>query len=100
MGNILFYTHNKKDLKRAVKMIIDEIRKTETISDLPIDPEEDRLTQANAAKLLGISIPTIISLKKKGKIPYYEIGRSVFYSKAELLKIARKNPHLVKPSRR
>ncbi|MCF8713199.1 helix-turn-helix domain-containing protein [Joostella atrarenae] len=100
MSNVLFYTHNKEDLKRVVKMVLDEMLKTETISNSPINPEEDRLTQKEAAKFLGVSITTIISWKRKGKVPYYEIGRSVFYSKSELLKIARKNPHLVKPSRR
>ncbi|HLV63634.1 helix-turn-helix domain-containing protein [Galbibacter sp.] len=100
MSNVLFYTHNKEDLKRAVKMILDEIRKTETISDSPIDPEEDRLTQKEAAKFLGISVTSLISWKKKGIVPYFQIGRSIFYSKTELLKIARKNPGLVKPSRK
>lgn len=100
MSNVLFYTHNKEDLKRAVKMIIDEIRKTETISDTSINPEEDRLTQKEAANFLGISITSLIAWKKQGKVPYYQIGRSIFYSKSELLKIARKNPGLIKPSRR
>jgi len=100
MSNVLFYTHNKEDLVRAVKLIINEIRKTESIPDTPINPEEDRLTQKEAATFLGISVTSIIAWKKAGKIPYYQIGRSIFYSKNELLKIARKNPDLVKPSRK
>lgn len=90
MNKVVFYTHNKEDLKRAVKLIIDEIRKTETISNSPIHPEEDRLSQKEAAKLLGISITSLISWKKKGIVPYFQIGRSIFYSKTELLKITRK----------
>ncbi len=100
MSNVLFYTHNKEDLVRAVKLVINEIRKTDTISDSPINPEEDRLTQKEAASFLGISITSLIAWKKGGKVPYYQIGRSIFFSKSELLKIARKNPSLVKPSRR
>ena len=100
MSQVLFYTHNKEDLRRTVRMIIDEIRKTDTISDSPINSEEDRLTQKEAAKFLGVSITTIIKWKKVGKVPYYSVGRSIFYSKRELLDIARKNPQLVKSSRR
>jgi len=96
MANVLFYTHNKEDLVRAVKLVINEIRKTETISNVPINPEEDRLTQREAAAFLGISVTSIIAWKKQGKIPYFQIGRSIFFSKSELLKIARKNKDLVK----
>ncbi|MFV0566215.1 MAG: helix-turn-helix domain-containing protein [Flavobacteriaceae bacterium] len=100
MANVLFYTHNKEDLVRAVRMVINEIRKTETISDTPINPDEDRLTQKEAASFLGISVTSLISWKKEGKVPYYQIGRSIFFSKNELLKKARKNPSLVKPARK
>lgn len=100
MSNVLFYTHNKEDLVRAVKLVINEIRKTDTISDSPINPEEDRLTQKEAATFLGISVTTLIDWKKKGKVPYYQIGRSILFSKSELLRISRKNPDLVKPSRK
>jgi|SRR5690606_33260260 len=100
MSQVLFYTHNKEDLRRTVRMIIDEIRKTDTISDSPINSEEDRLTQKEAARFLGVSVTTIISWKKSGKVPYYSVGRSVFYSKQELLEIARKNPQLVRANKR
>lgn len=99
MSNVLFYTHSKDDLKRVVKMVVDEIRKTESIES-NITPEEDRLTQKEAANFLGISVTSLIAWKKEGKVPYYQIGRSIFFSKAELLKIARKNPNLVQPSRK
>lgn len=99
MSNVLFYSHNKEDLKRVVKMVVDEIRKTETI-DSNITPKEDRLTQKEAASFLGISVTSLIAWKKEGKVPYYQIGRSIFFSKTELLKIARKNPDLIKSSRK
>lgn len=100
MSNVLFYTHNKEDLVRAVRLVINEIRKTDTISNNPINPEEDRLTQKEAALFLGISVTSIISWKKLGKVPYYQIGRSIFFSKSELLKIAQKNKGLIQPSRK
>lgn len=99
MGNVLFYTHSKEDLKRVVRMVVDEIKKNEII-ETNLAPTDDRLTQKEAASFLGISITSIIDWKKKGKIPYYQIGKSIFFSKSELLKIARKNQDLVKPSRK
>ncbi|MEM1258938.1 MAG: helix-turn-helix domain-containing protein [Bacteroidota bacterium] len=96
MGNVLFYTHTKEDLKRAVKMVLEELRKTEYIQETSLNPEEDRLTQKEAAKFLGISVTSLISWKKKKIVPYYQIGRSIFYSKKELLDLARKNAFLRK----
>lgn len=99
MGNVLFYTHSKDDLKRVVRMVVDEIKKNEII-ETNLAPTDDRLTQKEAASFLGISVTSIIDWKKKGKIPYYQIGKSIFFSKSELLKIARKNQDIVKPSRK
>jgi len=91
MGNVLFYTHTKEDLKRTVKMVLEEMRKTELINETSINPEDDRLSQQEAAKFLGISVTSLISWKKKKIVPYYQIGRAIFYSKKELLDLARKN---------
>ncbi|WP_150452615.1 helix-turn-helix domain-containing protein [Arenibacter lacus] len=99
MGNVLFYTHTKEDLKRAVKMVLEELRKTEYIQETSLNLEEDRLTQKEAAKFLGISVTSLISWKKKKIIPYYQIGRSIFYSKKELLDLARRNAFLRKSKR-
>ena len=88
MSNVLFYTHTKEDLKRTVKMIIDEIRKTEII-DTNFD-QDDRLSQKEAASFLGISVTSIISWKKQEKIPYFQIGKNIFFSRSELLKLAHK----------
>ncbi|WP_273565831.1 helix-turn-helix domain-containing protein [Maribacter halichondriae] len=91
MGNVLFYTHTKEDLKRTVKMVLEEMRKTEFINETSINPEDDRLSQQEAAKFLGISVTSLISWKKKKIVPYYQIGRAIFFSKKELLDLARKN---------
>ena len=80
-------------------MVVDEIKKTD-INDSSLAPSEDRLTQKEAANFLGISVTSLISWKKQGKIPYYQIGKSIFFSKSELLKIARRNQEFVKPSRK
>lgn len=96
MGNVLFYTHTKEDLKRTVKMVLEELRKTELINETSINPEDDRLSQQEAAKFLGISVTSLISWKKKKIVPYYQIGRAIFFSKKELLDLARKNAFIRK----
>lgn len=91
----LLYTHSKDDLERIVRKVINEIRKTELTSET-VTPEEDRLSQKEAAAFLGVSVVTLISWVKKGLVPRYQIEQSIFYSKNELLEIARKNRNLVK----
>jgi len=99
MGTLL-YTHNKHDLERIVKHVIQEVRKTELLPPNSVTPEEDKLTQKQAADFLGISIVSLISWKKKNLVPFYQIGKKIFYSKSELLEIASKNSKLIKSSRK
>lgn len=98
MSNILFYTHSKDDLVRAVRLVINEIRQTELV-DSSIPQDDEKLTQKAASLLLGVSVTTIIDWRKSGKIPrdaYMRIGRPIFYSKKKLLEYAKKNRGLIK----
>ncbi|WP_405610843.1 helix-turn-helix domain-containing protein [Polaribacter sp. Asnod1-A03] len=101
MANVLFYTHSKDDLVRAVRLVINEIRQTELVdSSIPIDDE--KLSQKAASLLLGISVTTIIDWRKTGKIPrdaYMRIGRPIFYSKKKLLEYSRNNGGIGKNSK-
>lgn len=95
MSNLL-YTHSKKDLEAIVEIVIERLRKmdlSETTKDIP---DDDRLTQKEAARLLNISVVTLIDWKKKGLVPFYQVQRSIFYSKKELIEIAQKNRNLFK----
>lgn len=100
MSDTILYGFTKKDLERTIEVVINRIRKTELIQESSTSPEDDRLTQKEASELLGVTVQCLIKWKKKKLIPFYQIGRSVFYSKKELLEQARKNPSLVKPSRK
>ena len=86
---------SKKDLERFVEVVIDKLNTNKQKTRISGDLEDDRLSQKEAANFLRISVTSIISWKKKGLIPYYSIGNRVFYSKSELLKVARKNRHLI-----
>ncbi|RNI28164.1 DNA-binding protein [Rufibacter immobilis] len=56
----------------------------------------EKLSQKQAAALFGVTTVTIIRWQKKGIIPFNKVGRTVFYYKSELLKIAQVTPELLK----
>lgn len=93
------YVLTPKEVERVVEIVVNRLRKTDFIDQSNINIEDDRLTQTEAAELLGITVQSLIKWKQKKLIPYYQIGRSIFYSKKELLKEARKNPKLVNARR-
>ena len=98
MGNVLFYTNSKDDAKKLIRLIINEIRQTELV-DSTIPSEDEKLSQAAAAKFLGISTTSIIAWRKSGRIPrdaYMRLGRPIFYSKKKLLEYTKKDKRLVK----
>lgn len=98
MANV--YVLTKEELDLTIERVINRLRRTDIITSNNSNPEDDRLTQKEASELLGVTVQCVIKWKKKKLIPYYQIGRSVFFSKKELLKQARKNPALVKPARK
>lgn len=44
------------------------------------------------AALLGCSLPTAQRIKQSGKIPFYQVGKIVFFDREEVLEAIRKNP--------
>lgn len=91
MGQVILYGYTENDLEKAVEKVFARVLKQRNLPNLTNPDSSDRLTQKQAAKFLGISVTSLIDWKKKGMVPYYQVGRSVFYSKKELLDIARKN---------
>lgn len=98
MANV--YVLTQKQLDQTIERIVDKLKKTDFVHQELKSDINDRLTQKEASKLLGISVQSLIQWKKKKLIPFYQVGRSIFYSKSELLEVARKNPNLVKPARK
>ncbi len=91
-GNTL-YAYSEDQLERIFEKLLVKFNKT---SKKPLPqkeiPEEDRLSQRQAAKMLNRSVQTLIKWKKKNKIPYYQIQGTIFYSKSELLAYAKNHP--------
>jgi hypothetical protein len=68
---------------------------TENDSKIIIPESDDRLNQRQVAELFGRTEQTIITWKKQGKIPYFQLGRFPIFSKSQLTNLALKNPHLI-----
>lgn len=51
----------------------------------PADFESDRLSKVQAAKLAGISIPTLDRQIKLGKFKQYSVGKRKYFLKSEML---------------
>lgn len=98
MANV--YVLTQKQLDQTIERVVEKLRKTDLIHKEFKSDINDRLTQVQACELLGVTVQCLIGWKKKNLIPFYQVGRSIFYSKSELLEVARKNPSLIKPSRK
>lgn len=53
-------------------------------------PDEIFMTQKETARYLRVSIPCLIKMKKTGRIPYYQTGRTILYKKSEVLMALKK----------
>jgi excisionase family DNA binding protein len=88
----LLYSHQKEDLINAARIIANEIIEKASVINPRTDnnTKENFMTQQEAAKFLKITVGTLIQWKKAGKVPFYKIGRTIFFSKNELLAAAQK----------
>jgi len=49
------------------------------------EPEPEFITRKETAELLGISLPTLWTWTRNGKVPAYKIGSRVRFKKSEVL---------------
>ena len=54
-------------------------------------PEVELIKPKEAAKILQVSLPTLISWTNKGLLTAYKMGRRKYYKKAELISSLAKN---------
>ena len=72
--------HVKQLIKEEVAKAMEKVVKTV--------PEERQLyTQKEACEFLKISRPTILKLRKEGKLNYYTAGSGIRYKRSDLLNI-------------
>ena len=77
--------------RKTLKEVLNEMfnQKSEK-NDLP-DFEGDRITKPQAAKLAGISIPTLDKQIKLGKFKQHQVGKRCFFMKSEIIQSLRNN---------
>ena len=80
---------SQRDLQKFVEVVIDKLN-IQKPTQTTINSENDRLSQKQCAELLGVSVTTLISYKRKELIPFFKIGSRVFYSKTAVLNAIRK----------
>lgn len=69
----------------TLKNVLKEIFRPETNPEIRPDFENDKLTKLQAAKLAGVSLPTLSKLVKEGKFKQYNIGRRVYFLRSEII---------------
>ncbi len=84
MDNVLLSAIPLEQLKTYIsEAVSSELSKHFAAAPLPPQNQE-LLTRKEAAKLLSISLPTLLDFTKSGKITGYRIGTRVRYKRSEL----------------
>ena len=82
MENIILSPIPLKDFEALIR---DCIRSLNYKNHSPVPhPETEYITRQEAAKILGISLPTLNDWSKRGIIPSYRIASRIRYKKAEV----------------
>ena len=90
MAKVL-YSHEKDDIVKAFVAALKQVGLTELGIQKEFLEIDEQLNSEQTAALLRISLPTLIKLRKEGKVPFYKVGRKIWHSKKEVLAAAKKN---------
>ena len=82
-GYIQIFT-TKEDLKELLESIY-KVSISSTHKQSIDNSLEEPITGEELCKFLKITIPTLISWRKKGKIPFLKIGRRLLYQKSQVV---------------
>lgn len=90
MDNLILSQIPVEDLLALIKQAVRE----ELALGFPqpsVLPSNDKpITQAELCKFLGVTEPTILRWRKKGKIPFFRIGSAVRFNLHEVIKALEK----------
>jgi len=59
------------------------------IADIKEKLDEKILTEKQACAFLQVTKPTLLKMRKKGKVKYFKAGNEIRYKKSNLLKIGK-----------
>jgi len=85
MEEIIFTKMTTKELKDLITECVSQVL-TEQSRTPEKKEEETLLTVAELSKYLGVSKVTIHIWKWEGKLPFYRMGRRVYFKKSEILR--------------
>lgn len=85
MQQISFLT--REDVKAAVLEALSETKPQQSTNE----PEQYIYGLKALAAFLGVGITTAWQLKKSGRLPYYQIGKKVFFKQSEVLALTSKS---------
>lgn len=87
------YLVDDAKLAEVVRLTILEMSKSQVQIEV-LDDISDRLTQKEAAKFIGVTPTTLVSYKRKGLVPFFQIGNRIYFSRKAIIEVAQKNPQL------
>jgi len=73
------------DIEQLTKLIKEIMAKEKPQQTIKI--EEEICTENQACKLLNTTRPTMLKLRKNGKVKYFKVGKGIRYKKSDLFKI-------------
>lgn len=77
--------------KITLKEVLSEMFSQKSDSNPLPEFQGDRLSKPQAAKLIGISIPTLDRQIKLGKFKQYNVGHRKYFLKSEVIEALRSN---------
>lgn len=67
---------------------IRECIKSDLLKHMPAPTDKEELiTSKDAIKILGITLPTLYSWRKAGKVKFYRIGSHIRYKEKEVMEV-------------
>lgn len=78
---------DRKTLLEVLTEVMNQKPDSKTIPEF----QGDRLTKPQAAKLIGISTPTLDKRIKEGKFKQYNVGTRKYFLKSEVIESLRNN---------
>lgn len=84
MEQILVTTLQVEDLQNLIISSLKQVLKEITDEKNRTEENEEILTTEDIQKIFKVSKVTIHKWKKKGILPYYKMGRKVYYKKSEI----------------
>ncbi len=84
MEQILITTLQVEDLQNLIKESIRQVFNENIEEKNKPEEKEEILTTEDIQKMFKVSKVTIHKWKKKGILPYYKMGRRVYFKKSEI----------------